>query len=225
MGHGGSQTALPCSQNLSLVPLGPGHTIRHRSHKLGTNSHNNKGYMTAEVTKHCLGHTAWPRSHFIAWVTFHSPGPVTWPRSYCMVWVTRMGLSLTVYHTTSPFKITWITQLGLCILHSPDHCELLGSQHKAWIRPQFIFFVLLFLNVIFNFGTKIKSKTLPIALAKRSPVFFFFFEKLLFVGLLNLCFCNQRINLLLTQYSIRRHVHVSAFQTQLSYIMLWYGFP
>ena len=118
-GQGGSQTARTCSQNLTLILLGPGHTITHRSHKLGTNSHKrNQGHRTAGVTKHCLGHTAWPRSHFIAWVTLHSPGPITWHMSHCMAWVTRLCLSRTVYHTTSPGHTKQPGSLSLA--HAPN---------------------------------------------------------------------------------------------------------
>ena len=156
MGYGDSQTDRHCSQNLTLFLLGPGHTIRHRSHKLGTNSHNVtrvtgqlRSPNTVWVTLHGLGHTSLLGSHYTAQVQLHGLGHTAWlghpygSKSHSKA-----------HHQPRSHKITWVTQLGSCTLHSPGHCELLESQHEAWIRPQFIFIVLLFLNGI-KFGTKI----------------------------------------------------------------------
>ena len=152
MGYGGSQTARPCSQNLTLILLGPGRTIRHRLHKLGTNSHNITrvtgqltSLNTALVTLHGLGHTSLFGSHYTAHVklhglaTLHVLGHSYGSKSHSIP-----------HHQPRSHKITWVTQLGSCTLHSPGQCELLESQHKAWIRPQFISVVLLFFNGIFK---------------------------------------------------------------------------
>ena len=84
-GQGGSQTAGPSSQHFAHILLGPGHTIRPRSHKLGTNSRNVTrvtGYLksqnTALVTLHGLGHATLLGSHYTAQVQLHGLGHTAW---------------------------------------------------------------------------------------------------------------------------------------------------
>ena len=105
MGYRGSQTARPCSQNLTIILLGPGHTIRHRSLKLGTNSHNVtrvrgqlRSLNTVWIILHGLGHTSLLGSHYTAQVQLHGLGHTA--RLGSLVWV------LVSQYTTPPAQVT-----------------------------------------------------------------------------------------------------------------------
>ena len=51
-------------------------------------------------------------------------------RSYCMAWVTRLGLSLTVYHTTSPGHAKQPGSLRIANAHYTVQATVNGLGHS-----------------------------------------------------------------------------------------------
>ena len=139
--------------------------------KLGTNSHNVtrvigqlRSLNTAWVTLHGLGHTPLFGSHYTAHVQLHGLGHSAWLGSFVWVW----GLQ----YTTPPAQVTQNSRLGhsAWLMHSTQnclrHCIKPGFDHSSYS-------FCCILNGIFKVGQIIKSKPLPIALAKQSSAFLY----------------------------------------------------
>ena len=128
--HPDHVTVRLCSQRLAYILLGPGHTIRPRSHKLETNSHNVtkltgqlRSQNTACVTLHGLGHTTLLGLHYTAQVQLHGLGHTAWLGSLVWVLVSKyttppsqvtqnsLGHSVWLMHTTQsrPLWMAWVT--------------------------------------------------------------------------------------------------------------------